>query len=429
MFGTRTTLSMPIESISGVPVHDLHSAHFGKGSHETVTMDRLGQYSVAQRMNWAAARQTTRPEDRAYSLMGLFNIHMPLLYGEGGPRAFRRLQEEIIRSTVDETIYFWIEPGVVVKYGYHGLLASHPSAFGHHQCRNATRPRFMSRRERNVTTLTGDGLQLRLLRTPCPLQNTQDVYLVVLSCDLINPRQPHEERTSPVLILQRTSSWDDSEFVRIRPEVPLRVSRNKLVWPENIKLPDNFMLALEEPALHQMYVPHGSPYLHHPRGFLFAQPNLGHPRGQFERLLGPWYERSVLMELELRFEDSPEFPRTWERTVVLGGLKPSSDATYESGMSFPCIMVGMSPLADNGLGTKPFFREVWAAFETWTHAMGGHCPNLQERTSRDRNNQLARPLNVRLELESRHSRMYYRIHVSSDSNSPVDVGVSSTGEQ
>jgi hypothetical protein len=60
--------------------------------------------SVAQRMSWASQRATTRIEDRVYSLLGIFDINMPLLYGEG-LRAFRRLQEEIIRTTHDTSIF------------------------------------------------------------------------------------------------------------------------------------------------------------------------------------------------------------------------------------------------------------------------------------------------------------------------------------
>ena len=43
----------------------------------------ISRCSAAERMSWAAPRQTTREEDTAYSLMGIFNVHMPLLYGEG----------------------------------------------------------------------------------------------------------------------------------------------------------------------------------------------------------------------------------------------------------------------------------------------------------------------------------------------------------
>lgn len=62
--------------------------------------------SVAAVMSWASRRQTTRVEDRAYSLLGLFDVNMPLLYGEG-PKAFIRLQEEIIRLSNDQSIFLW----------------------------------------------------------------------------------------------------------------------------------------------------------------------------------------------------------------------------------------------------------------------------------------------------------------------------------
>lgn len=65
---------------------------------------------MATKMSWAASRQTTRLEDQAYCLMGLFNVQMPLLYGEG-IHAFRRLQEEILRKTNDSTIFAYRPSG------------------------------------------------------------------------------------------------------------------------------------------------------------------------------------------------------------------------------------------------------------------------------------------------------------------------------
>lgn len=47
--------------------------------------------SIATRMSWASRRETTRMEDLAYSLLGIFGVNMPLLYGEGA-KAFLRLQ-------------------------------------------------------------------------------------------------------------------------------------------------------------------------------------------------------------------------------------------------------------------------------------------------------------------------------------------------
>ena len=64
--------------------------------------------SISQRMSWASSRQTTRREDRAYCLMGLFGVNMPTLYGEGD-KAFYRLQEEILKTSTDHTIFAWGE--------------------------------------------------------------------------------------------------------------------------------------------------------------------------------------------------------------------------------------------------------------------------------------------------------------------------------
>lgn len=61
------------------------------------------EYSAAQRMSWAAGRETFRVEDEAYSLLGLFGVEMPLIYGEG-TKAFRRLQQTIMEREGEETI-------------------------------------------------------------------------------------------------------------------------------------------------------------------------------------------------------------------------------------------------------------------------------------------------------------------------------------
>ncbi|KAJ0161407.1 Vegetative incompatibility protein HET-E-1 [Colletotrichum tanaceti] len=68
---------------------------------------KLHLSSIAARMSWAAKRETTREEDRSYSLLGLFGVHLPLLYGEGGKNAFLRLQEELIRISDDRSISAW----------------------------------------------------------------------------------------------------------------------------------------------------------------------------------------------------------------------------------------------------------------------------------------------------------------------------------
>lgn len=88
---------------------------------------------VVQRMSWASSRQTTRIEDEAYSLMGIFNVNMPLLYGEE-ERAFLRLQEEIMKMAVDLTIFAWTYPklGDSLQHqetSFSGCLADSPRSF------------------------------------------------------------------------------------------------------------------------------------------------------------------------------------------------------------------------------------------------------------------------------------------------------------
>jgi hypothetical protein len=82
----NSSISTHIADITGIPSDVLSGATF------------LEELSIAERMSWAARRQTSRVEDLAYCLMGIFNVNMPLLYGEG-ERAFLRLQEEILKGT------------------------------------------------------------------------------------------------------------------------------------------------------------------------------------------------------------------------------------------------------------------------------------------------------------------------------------------
>ncbi|THU95434.1 HET-domain-containing protein [Dendrothele bispora CBS 962.96] len=90
--GTRQSLRDAISAITLVPV-------------EVFEGKDIAEFSIAQRMSWAAFRETTRPEDQAYSLMGIFGVNMPPIYGEGGPKAFMRLQQEIIKISDDRSIF------------------------------------------------------------------------------------------------------------------------------------------------------------------------------------------------------------------------------------------------------------------------------------------------------------------------------------
>lgn len=91
--GNKQTLNSELSMITGIAVEHLSG-------------EDLCLISVATRMSWAARRETKRIEDRAYSMLGIFDVNMPMIYGEG-MKAFRRLQEEIIKRNNDLTIFAW----------------------------------------------------------------------------------------------------------------------------------------------------------------------------------------------------------------------------------------------------------------------------------------------------------------------------------
>ncbi|KAH9855731.1 heterokaryon incompatibility protein-domain-containing protein [Lenzites betulinus] len=92
--GTKMGLALTLEVLTGID----YAILTGTAPLESV--------SVARRLSWAAKRETTRIEDEAYCLMGLFGVHMATIYGEGR-NAFLRLQEEIIKIIPDQSIFAW----------------------------------------------------------------------------------------------------------------------------------------------------------------------------------------------------------------------------------------------------------------------------------------------------------------------------------
>ncbi|KAK4446701.1 ankyrin repeat-containing domain protein [Podospora aff. communis PSN243] len=92
--GTKESLSEVISQITNIPEAVL------------LGIESIDEVCIATKMTWAAYRETTRTEDIAYCLMGIFNINMPVMYGER-ERAFLRLQEEILKVTDDHSIFAW----------------------------------------------------------------------------------------------------------------------------------------------------------------------------------------------------------------------------------------------------------------------------------------------------------------------------------
>ncbi|RMZ12230.1 hypothetical protein D0864_00762 [Hortaea werneckii] len=141
---------------------------------------RIGDCSISERMSWAAGRETTRTEDAAYCLMGLFSVNMPLLYGEGR-KAFQRLQEEIMRHSDDQSLFAWVNCDCTSDTeSPHGLLACSAIAFGFSEA-SSTVP-YKSKRGRIPYAMTNRGLQIALHMMS--VDDSETTYQVALECGL-----------------------------------------------------------------------------------------------------------------------------------------------------------------------------------------------------------------------------------------------------
>lgn len=207
--GTKLSLASVISRITQIPE--------GVLTHRTPGPGRRS-LSVATRMSWAAGRKTTRVEDRAYSLMGIFGVHMPTLYGEG-ERAFKRLQQEIMKVSNDYTIFAWRKETESCDIACtSGLLASSPDDF-----KFSTSVRRMAYSEFAAAflmpdaqpefSLTNCGIRIRLPLVPIrELEDPLEVaYIAYLPCGIqlqsrpssgyygirLRQRRDHFVRTDP----------------------------------------------------------------------------------------------------------------------------------------------------------------------------------------------------------------------------------------
>ncbi|PVF97520.1 hypothetical protein CPB86DRAFT_425978 [Serendipita vermifera] len=108
---TEAALWPTISKITGIPVEDLLDF-------------KPGPFDIGKRLSWASKRRTTRVEDKAYCLIGIFKVVLPIAYGEDD-RAFYRLQAELIQTCNDKSIFGW--KGEASQYN--SMLASAPICF------------------------------------------------------------------------------------------------------------------------------------------------------------------------------------------------------------------------------------------------------------------------------------------------------------
>lgn len=86
--GDKESLKHTIHEVTGIPI-------------EALSGSDLFEFDIAERLSWAEKRQTTREEDGAYCLLGIFGCNLPLIYGEGRERALKRLKKEMLEASED----------------------------------------------------------------------------------------------------------------------------------------------------------------------------------------------------------------------------------------------------------------------------------------------------------------------------------------
>lgn len=205
--GDKSRLAASVSHITGIPKHFLLGAD-------------LEQASIAQRMSWASRRNTSREEDLAYCLLGIFDVHMPLLYGERLAGAFRRLQMEILQMQDDTSIFAWTYDSSkrpideqsrksTTVIDTFGLLATSPTAFNvPYEVITAPLPMAYNYLQGIRTPITFDnkGLHLSL---PV-VRSTQRQLLAVLGCTVAG------QEDSRFAIWLQDISTNDGRYVRIK---------------------------------------------------------------------------------------------------------------------------------------------------------------------------------------------------------------------
>lgn len=159
LIGSKEDLVRPLASITGIDASVLSRQSDPRSM------------SIAARMSWASARTTTRTEDLAYCLLGLFGVNMPMLYGEG-TNAFTRLQEEILKYSNDQSIFVWD-----MTAEFQSMLAPSPRAFA--LCAGIKNiPTMTAEGDHAAYSLTNNGLRIALPLLPWGIETC----VAVLNC-------------------------------------------------------------------------------------------------------------------------------------------------------------------------------------------------------------------------------------------------------
>jgi len=208
-----------ISKITAIPVNELCS--FTPGIH-----------NVRQRMEWAYRRETTRIEDMAYCLIGIFDIALSIAYGEGN-MAFHRLQLEIMQRSDDKSLFVWEG----APSAYNSMFAGGPECFVPTKSIDpAEEAEEVSSFANETHTLTNRGLRIRLpiYEAPEALQEiAPPLPDELLSAPLRIAILRHIDKSTSLAALLRRRC-NNYQHERIATDSILTIKRPKEAKPEEI---------------------------------------------------------------------------------------------------------------------------------------------------------------------------------------------------
>jgi hypothetical protein len=335
--GSKASLSRLISEASGI-------------GREYLEGKDLNDASISMRMSWAAERKATRAEDIAYSLLGLFDVNMPLLYGEGKLKAFRRLQEEIMKISEDETLFAWGDADSDMGLSSADVLASDPKDFAEakdlvpfDEADDPIAPYSMTHRglriclkvsrPKDLPDDLADAMRMsiRPIRAPVMIWSSDDLVWAVLNCHVA-----HDYRNS-VLIPLRSVAAD--VYIRdISTSVAL--------------IPSTFVALVEEqcrkraaPCLREIFIRNSrvsslSRGVQRRFGFLIRTLSGGLEIAKASCPSGAWNP----IDMILRADNDSQTDRFWHASLILNlPSRPNTNAKYAT-----CISLGSA----NDIGVK-----------------------------------------------------------------------------
>ena len=177
--------------------------------------------SLPERMKWVARRVTTRAEDKAYYMMGVFGVSMSIAYGEGAERAFFRLFAAVLEVGHSRDWFMW--GGKPIPWEIHPsrMIPSSPECYLSRGDIGKDDLMSMNARKGEVVTLTNLGLPMKMLVVPARVSYNQDPRAFYRPADIHISCPLSDE---PVVVQGTASDWDgESQGMAISPQFALGV--------------------------------------------------------------------------------------------------------------------------------------------------------------------------------------------------------------